>query len=226
MNFALTNGLCYIEEYLEIWDFEKSGFIFKKFVSLLIDFKENSLKNDKPAGKLIKVGLQSSFGKLSSRPNEKGNFFCTSFKELNGHFLNKNYNVTNVDAINEGLCEVTFDSNENRRNSFGSVILGSHIVWAGRMLLQAKIFELYRCFQHLKVLLINTDSVVISMPKECNLNEKIEISTKNRHWKHQIECKEILQFYCLNSVTYSMVYTDENGTCSQMNKIGGSIFLI
>ena len=45
MNFALTNGLCYIEEYLEIWDFEKSGFIFKEFVSLLINFKENSLKN-------------------------------------------------------------------------------------------------------------------------------------------------------------------------------------
>ena len=46
MNFALTNGLCCIEEYLEIWDFEKSGYIFKKFVSLLINFKENSLKND------------------------------------------------------------------------------------------------------------------------------------------------------------------------------------
>ena len=75
MNFALTNGLCYIEEYLEIWDFEKSGFIFKKFVSLLINFKENSLKNDEPAGKLVKIGLQTSFGKLSSRPNEKGNFF-------------------------------------------------------------------------------------------------------------------------------------------------------
>ena len=75
MNFALTNGLCYIEEYLEIWDFEKSGYIFKKFVSLLINFKENSLKNDEPAGKLVKIGLQTSFGKLSSRPNEKGNFF-------------------------------------------------------------------------------------------------------------------------------------------------------
>ena len=89
------------------------------------------------------------------------------------------------------------------------------------MLLQTKIVELYRSFQHLKVFLIDTDSVVISMPKECNLNEKDEISTKNGHWKNQIECKEILQFYCLNSVTYSMVYTDENGTCSQMNKIGG-----
>ena len=221
MNFALTNGLCYIEEYLEIWDFEKSGYIFKKFVSLLINFKENSLKNDEPAGKLVKIGLQTSFGKLSSRPNEKGNFFCTSFKELNDLFLNKKYNVTNVDPITEGLCEVTYNSTENRRNSFGSVILGSHIVWAGRTLLQTKIFELYRSFQHVKVFLINTDSVVISMPKECNLNEKIEISTKNGHWKHQIKCKEILQFYCLNSVTYSMVYTDENGTCSQMNKIGG-----
>ena len=221
MNFALSNGLCYIEEYLEIWDFDKSGFIFKKFVSLLINFKENSLKNDEPAGKLVKIGLQTSFGKLSSRPNEKGNFFCTSFKELNDLFLNKKYNVTNVDPITEGLCEVTYNSTENRRNSFGSVILGSHIVWAGRTLLQTKIFELYRSFQHVKVFLINTDSVVISMPKECNLNEKIEISTKNGHWKHQIKCKEILQFYCLNSVTYSMVYTDENGTCSQMNKIGG-----
>ena len=75
MNFALSNGLCYIDKYLEIWDFEKSRFISKKFVSLLIDFKENSLKNDEPARKLIKIGLQSSFGKLSSRPNEKGNFF-------------------------------------------------------------------------------------------------------------------------------------------------------
>ena len=124
MNYALSNDLCVIEEILEIWDFEKAGFIFKKFVSLLIDLKENALKNDKEAAKFIKVGLQSSFGRMSMRPNEKGHFFCTNFKELNDHFLNKNYNVTNVEPINDGLCEVTYDSKENFRNCFGSVILG------------------------------------------------------------------------------------------------------
>ena len=94
------------------------------------------------------------------------------------------------------------------------------------MLLQTKISEIDKTFPNLKVLLINTDSALFKLPNECNLNEKIEISNKNGAWKHQIECKEILQFYCLNSVTYCIVSTDENGTCSQVNKIGGLLFLI
>ena len=221
INFAFTNGFIDSMTILEVWSFEKASPIFRKFVSVLIQYKENALKNDLQAAKLIKSALQCSFGKLAMKPNTDKNTKCHNFRELNDLLLKDKITVTNITPINDQICDVTFDNEIPSKNSFGSVILGTTITWAGRCLLQKKIIEIDQKFPNLKVLMTNTDSAILTLPKEYNLADKIAFSNINGHWKHQINCKEILSFYCLNPVCYHFSFTDENERVSQINKIAG-----
>ena len=221
MNFAWNNGFIDSITALEVWSFEKASPIFRKFVSLLIQYKEDALKNDVQAAKLVKTALQCSFGKLASKPNIDKNSKCHNFRVLNDFLLRDKIKVTNITPINDSICDVTYDNEGPYKSSFGSVILGSTITWAGRCLLQKKLLEIDEKFPNLKVFMTNTDSAVLSLPKECNLADKIAFSNTNGHWKHQISCKEILSFYCLNPVCYHFSFTDENERVSQINKIAG-----
>ena len=45
INFAFTNGFIDSMTILEVWLFEKASPIFRKFVSVLIQYKEDALKN-------------------------------------------------------------------------------------------------------------------------------------------------------------------------------------
>ena len=221
MNFAWNNGFIDSITPLEVWSFETASPIFRQFVSLLIQFKEDALKNDLQAAKLVKNALQCSFGKLATKPNTDKSAKCHNFSELNGFLLKDKIKVTNIAPINDDICDVTYDNEGPCKYSFGSVILGSSITWGGRCLLQKKLIEINQNFPNLKVFMTNTDSAVLTIPKEYNLADKIAFSNLNGHWKHQINCKEILSFYCLNPVCYHFSFTDENGTVSQINKIAG-----
>ena len=221
MNFALDNGFIESITLLEVWSFETASPIFRKFVSLLIQYKENALKNDVQAGKLIKNALQCSFGKLATKPNIDKNSNCHNFRELNEFLLRDKIKVTNITPINDKILTVTYDNQGPWKNSCGSVILGTTITWGGRCLLQKKLIEINEKIPNCKVLMTNTDSAVLTIPKEYNLADKIAFSNRNGHWKHQINCKEILSFYCLNPVCYHLSFIDENEKLSQINKIAG-----
>ena len=222
LNYALAQNLCTYQKIFEIWDFQKSGPIFKKVVSLLINYKENNLKDDVPAGKFIKSGLQKCFGKFSMRPKQNSHSMCHSFEELNGLLTKDRIKVTNINPLNDEICEVSFETLDYSRNAFGSVVIGSHITWFGRVYLQMKIMEIFNNFPNVKIMMLNTDSVVFSTDEKFKLAEKIVISEKNGEWKNQIKnVKEITNFYALNSVTYHLTFSDQDDNISQMNKIAG-----
>ena len=75
---------------------------------------------------------------------------------------------------------------QNRKNNT-SLIIGNFIVWGGRILLESKIMKLNDTFHNVKLKMMNTDSVIFSMPAYYNLSEKITISTENGQWKNQIK---------------------------------------
>ena len=80
-------------------------------------------------------------------------------------------------------------------------------------------------FDNVKLKMMNTDSVIFSMPAYYNLSEKITISTENGQWKNQIKnCREITHFYSLNPVCYSVSYISNDGSSCQVNKICGFNF--
>ena len=70
LNFALKNQFIELIKIFEIWDHENEEPVFQKFVNALLDLKENVLK-DKSSQKFIKHGLQMSFRKLFTNPNDK-----------------------------------------------------------------------------------------------------------------------------------------------------------
>ena len=181
MNFAWNNGFIDSITPLEVWSFETASPIFRQFVSLLIQFKEDALKNDLQAAKLVKNALQCSFGKLATKPNTDKNAKCHNFSELNGFLLKDKIKVTNIAPINDDICDVTYDYEGPCKYSFGSVILGSSITWGGRCLLQKKLIEINQNFPNLKVFMTNTDSAVLTIPKEYNLADKIAFSNLNGH---------------------------------------------
>ena len=80
-------------------------------------------------------------------------------------------------------------------------------------------------FDNVKLKMVNTDSVIFSMPAKNNLSEKITISNENGEWKHQLKnCHEITHFYSLSPVCYNLSYTTNQGLSCQLNKICGFNF--
>ena len=96
LNHAIFQKLCYYLRIFEIWDFQKSDPIFKKDVSLLIQYKENNLKENVQAGKFIKSGLQKCIEKFSMQPNQNSHSMCHSFEELNNFFTKDKIKVTQL----------------------------------------------------------------------------------------------------------------------------------
>ena len=105
LNFAMKNKFIELIQIFEIWDHEKEEPVFQKFVNVLLDLKENVLK-DKSSQKFIKHGLQMSFGKLSTNPNHKKQFLCKDFNQLNDVFV-KYSDISNITPIDDQLCSVT-----------------------------------------------------------------------------------------------------------------------
>ena len=228
MNFALKHNYVKILYYLEIFDFEYQGKIFQKFTNILLNLQQNELKDDKMAIKFIKNGLQGAFGKFSSNCNKQKQVLCRNFHDLNSILLKSSSKVTNIELISDDLCDVTYDDrhfhNNHRKNNI-SLIIGNFIVWGGRILLESKIMKINDTFHNVKLKMMNTDSVIFSMPAYYNLSEKITISNEIGQWKNQIQNScEITHFYSLNPVCYNVSYISNDGSRCQVNKICGFNF--
>ena len=78
--WALSIKNVTIFKILEVWSFKEKAYVMKKFLELMIDFKD---KQEKPIKKLINKSLQCCFGKLSMKPFKNTQKLCTSFEELN-----------------------------------------------------------------------------------------------------------------------------------------------
>ena len=123
---------------MKIWDHEKEESVFQKFFNVLLDLTEYVLK-DKSSQKFIKHGLQMSFGKLSTNPNDKKQFWCKNFNELNEVFL-KYSDISNITPIDDHICNITvIDKGPPRKTNYSPLILGSHIIWAARVFLEMKL---------------------------------------------------------------------------------------
>ena len=221
LNFALKNKFIELIKIFEIWDHEKEEPVFQKFVNILLDLKENVLK-DKSSQKFIKHGLQMSFGKLSTNPNEKKQFWCKNFKELNEVFL-KYSKISNITPIDDQICNITvIDNAPPRKTNYSSLILGSQITWQARVFLEMKLQEIRNNFQNVELLMLQTDAAVLTIPSNLKLEDKIVFSSSNGAWKHQFPlCREITNFYSLNAATYCIIYKDYDNQIRQINKIAG-----
>jgi hypothetical protein len=228
MNFALQHNYVKILHYLEIFDFEYHGKIFQKFTNVLLNLQKTELRDDEMEIKFIKNGLQGAFGKFSANTRKQKNVLCRNFDDLNSYFLKNSNNVTNIELISESLCNVTLEDRQferEKKKSNTSLIIGNFIVWGGRLLLESKIMEINDKFDNVKLKMVNTDSVIFSMPAKNNLSEKITISNEIGEWKHQLKnCHEITHFYSLSPVCYNLSYTTNQGLSCQLNKICGFNF--
>ena len=225
MNFALKHDYVKILYYFEVFDFEYQGKIFQKFTNILLNLQQNELKDDKMAIKFIKHGLQGAFGKFSPNSNKQKQVLC---HDLNSILFKSSSKVTNIELISDDLCDVTYEDrqfhNNNRKNNI-SLVIGNFIAWGGRVLLASKIMKINDTFHNVKLKMMNTDSIIFSMPSYYNLSEKITISNENGNWKNQIKnCHEIIHFYSLNPVCYNVSYISNKGSSCQLNKICGFNF--
>ena len=85
LSYCLKSGYCKLEKIFEVWDFEKRGPILKKFVDLMVSFKEDHLVSDSADSKWVKTALQHSYGKFSMKPFSEKQTLCYDFKQQRDH---------------------------------------------------------------------------------------------------------------------------------------------
>ena len=99
--------------------------------------------------------------------------------------------------------------------------MGAHIYGFARQLLQERLNEVKAIFPTSKLFMVNTDSCVVSIPRDKEIST-LSISSEMGFWKHQIkDCHEILKFFSLSAVAYHITYVSKKGELEQMSKIAG-----
>ena len=100
--YALEVGNCKIVKILEIWNFPEKSFVLKKFLDVMISYKDQ--EKEKSIKKNINKSLQCAFGKFSMKPIKEKQKICKTYEELNEALCKENV----IDIMNEThLVDVT-----------------------------------------------------------------------------------------------------------------------
>ena len=120
--WALEVGNCEIVKILEIWNFPEKSFVLKKFLDVMITYKD---QEQKPIKKMINKSLQCAFGKFSMKPITEKQKICNTYEDLNEALCKENV----IDITNEThLVDVTYTKiHRNERNPYYAITLGMSI---------------------------------------------------------------------------------------------------
>ena len=121
--------------------YESSAPLFQSFVNSVERLK---MKYDQSAlhlSKILKNGLNSSYGCFMRKPYLEKNKICSTLMEFDN--LLENENVTDFHSIGKDFLDVSFVAGEaNKTNVFSNMCYGAHIISYSKMYLDMKITAL------------------------------------------------------------------------------------
>ena len=179
----------------------------------MINLKQNC--NDDQMKKLIKMGLNASYGKFAAKPSTEEFLLCENNTKLFVTLRKYADKTTNIRLLDDDTAEVTIKKPaDNRRNPKNYLPITIYTNAYGRMFLRRKIENLKQQNTKIRLLHCNTDSAIFVAPTSELSKLQVDISSNVGDWKNPLSSHPQEEFGLQNLNTEIVAFFSLGGHVS------------
>lgn len=140
--YRLKRGTYIVQQLCEAWIFEDSAFLFTDFFKVMKSTQAKFNASNPRIAKLIKTGMNKSFGKLLQKTDKGAHILC----KTNEQFLDilEKYEVDSINLVSDDILDVQYKKLNAKEwpNPYGNMALGAYQLCYAKSYMFEKIEEL------------------------------------------------------------------------------------